>query len=122
MTFGPHTVSHPILSRTIDEQCSREITDSWNQLRGKVLRPVPIFCYPNGQLQDFGSREIEVLRRAGLKGAVVGYGGYTESGSLARSPDAAFKICRFGYPDAFTDLVQIAGGVLRFREIVGGAG
>ena len=122
MTFGPHTVSHPILSRITDDQCSQEITDSWNQLRGQVLRPVPIFCYPNGGLQDFGSREIEVLRRVGLKGAVVGYGGYTETGSLARSPDAAFKISRFSYPDSFTDLVQIAGGVLRFREIMGGAG
>lgn len=121
MTFGPHTVTHPILSNTPDDQCAQEIADSWNRLREMVARPVPIFCYPNGGAKDFGSREIRFLREAGLAGAVTGISGYPVTGSLQPGTDAPYRLARFGYPPALSDLIQIVGGVVRFREILRGA-
>jgi peptidoglycan/xylan/chitin deacetylase (PgdA/CDA1 family) len=57
MSFGPHTVTHPILSRTTDEQARGEIAGSWTRLQEEALKPVPVFCYPNGGWDDFGRRE-----------------------------------------------------------------
>ena len=48
MTFGPHTVTHPILSRVSDEQSRWELTESWRRLGEEASQPVPVFCYPNG--------------------------------------------------------------------------
>ena len=120
MTFGPHSVTHPIMSKTTDDQSAREIALSWNRLCSQVQRPVPIFCYPNGRFQDFGAREIAVLRRSGLMGAVTGVTGYSETGAFPRGSDAPFKVQRFGYPDTMIDLIQIVGGVERFKQIVRG--
>jgi peptidoglycan/xylan/chitin deacetylase (PgdA/CDA1 family) len=118
MTFGPHTVRHPILSKTTDDQCAGEISDSWGRLCSQVRRPVPIFCYPNGRQLDFGKREIDVMRESGLVGAVMGVPGYPETGTLRQGLDAPFKLRRFGYPNNLTDLMQVVSGVERFKQMV----
>lgn len=43
MTFGPHTVTHPILSRTTDAQANDEITESWKRVREELNSPVSVF-------------------------------------------------------------------------------
>jgi len=49
MSFGPHTITHPLLSRTPDAQSRHEIAGSWNRLRAQAANPVPVWCYPNGR-------------------------------------------------------------------------
>jgi len=53
VAFGPHSVTHPILSRTGAAQSETEITGSWDRLQAECPNALPIFCYPNGQPGDF---------------------------------------------------------------------
>lgn len=120
MTFGPHTVTHPILSNTSDEQSELEIRRSWERIQAEVRRPVPIFCYPNGQWGDFGPREVANLQRAGLKGAVLGVGGYARIEAFHGSSENPFKVPRFCWPGQLVDLAQYVSGLERMKEIVRG--
>ena len=70
MQFGPHTVSHPVLSRCSDEQSEREIRQSVARLKQELRQPAPVFCYPVGRREDFGRREMETVKAEGLVGAV----------------------------------------------------
>lgn len=118
MSFGPHTVTHPILSRTPDERSRREIAESWSRLRAEVTHPVPIFCYPNGCWDDFGPREIAVLEELGFRGAVAGENAYADARALKRLAAERFRVPRFGYPEDLPHAIQIVSGVERLKQIV----
>jgi peptidoglycan/xylan/chitin deacetylase (PgdA/CDA1 family) len=120
MTFGPHTITHPILSRTSDAQSRNEIEGSWSRLRLEAARPVPIFCYPNGGYEDFGEREIRIFRELNLTGAVSGVPGYAEATGFATMPDERYKVRRFCYEPELPYLVQFACGVERLKDILRG--
>lgn len=118
MTFGPHTVTHPVLARTTDEQSRFELTESWRRLSAEAARPVPVFCYPNGRLVDFGEREIATLRAIGIRGAVTGQVGYADSARVRSAANEPFRVRRFGYPENPAELLLIANGVERLKQIV----
>jgi peptidoglycan/xylan/chitin deacetylase (PgdA/CDA1 family) len=120
MTFGPHTVTHPILSQVTSEQLVQEISESWKRLTTELQRPVPIFCYPFGRAQDAGLREFDTLRRLGLKGAVLGVPGYSATRIFRKSLQAPYCVRRFGYPDNMQDFIQIVAGIERFKQILRG--
>ena len=116
MTFGPHTVTHPILSRTSDSQSAEEIRASWRRVSDEVRSPVPIFCYPNGGWRDFGSRETKTLGEAGLLGAVVGEPGYADQTVLSLEEAGPYKVRRFGFPETVPRIVQYVSGVERVKQ------
>jgi peptidoglycan/xylan/chitin deacetylase (PgdA/CDA1 family) len=120
MTFGPHTITHPILARTDDAQAREEVAGSWRRLNQEARGGVPVFCYPNGGLEDFGPREIAVLQELGFLGGVTGVAGY--AGDLPPDGDGQgrFLVRRFPYPDDFTHALQYAGGLERGKAIVRG--
>jgi peptidoglycan/xylan/chitin deacetylase (PgdA/CDA1 family) len=118
MTFGPHTVTHPILSQTPDEQSAYELKESWKRLTAEVRQPVPVFCYPNGGRTDFGPREVNCLRTLGIRGAVVGEPGYASVHRLAAKPERAFSVERFVMPDKLPITIQYAAGVERLKELI----
>jgi peptidoglycan/xylan/chitin deacetylase (PgdA/CDA1 family) len=111
MTFGPHTVTHPILSRTGDTQARHEVVESWRRLSEQAAHPVPIFCYPNGRPADFGPREYAVMRHAGMRGAVVGSPGYAALSAFRAGADAPFNVRRFAYPDSLPYMRQFVSGL-----------
>lgn len=118
MTFGPHTVSHPILSRTRPERAMAEITESWRRLRVEARHPVPIFCYPNGLNSDFGEREVAILRNLGFWGALCGEAGFADPASFQQGGDGPFMIKRQPFPEKPSVLVQCVGGIERLKHIV----
>lgn len=120
MTFGPHTVTHPILSRTTDVQAKDEIVQSWRRVRAELQAPVPIFCYPNGSWNDFGTRETSILKEMELAGAVVGEPGFADPILVACEYDGLYKVRRFGFPETLPRLVQYVSGVERLKQKVRG--
>ncbi len=118
MTFGPHTVTHPILSRTSAEQAKEEIGRSWKRVQEEMKEPVPIFCYPNGGWADFGHRETTILRDEGLIGAVVGEPGFADPALYAGEVAGPYKVRRFGFPETVPRLVQYVSGVERLKSFV----
>ena len=120
MTFGPHTVTHPILTSVPPERSAWEITESWRRLTGEVSQPVPIFSYPNGGWADFGDNEVRVLREAAFLGAVAGEWGLADRGSFREVPDGPFKTRRLPLPDRLSDLIQYVCGIERCKLLVRG--
>jgi glycosyltransferase involved in cell wall biosynthesis/peptidoglycan/xylan/chitin deacetylase (PgdA/CDA1 family) len=118
MMFAPQTVTHPVLARIPDEQSRFEITRSWEQLSSESSRPVPVFAYPNGRLEDFGPREITVLRGLGFLGAVSSVAGYVSRKAIHTTSDAAFRLPRFSYPDSLPHLIQDVSGLEYIKRTV----
>jgi len=119
MTFAPHTVTHPILSKVSDADARREIVDSWTRLQREAARPIPIFAYPNGKSGDFGNREIELLRRAGLRGAVTSVAGFATPRQRG-TVNGEFNIPRFPFPDELPELIQQVAGIERLKFLIRG--
>jgi peptidoglycan/xylan/chitin deacetylase (PgdA/CDA1 family) len=117
-TFGPHTVSHPVLSRTTDEQSQCEITQSWARLATEARAPLPIFCYPGGDPWEYGPREFATLRQIGALGAVAGSQTYVDARTFQATPDARFAVPRFGYPSDARAVLHYASGLERVKQII----
>ncbi len=117
MTFGPHTVGHPVLAGVSDERAEFEIGESWKRLSAEVRSPVPIFCYPTGRPADSGEREIAILRRLGLSGAVLSQPGAIDPDEFRMSAAARYRVPRFGYPNSLPRVLQAVSGLelLRMR-------
>jgi peptidoglycan/xylan/chitin deacetylase (PgdA/CDA1 family) len=121
MRFGPHTVHHPILSRTSDEQSRSELREAWTRLSAVAASPTPVFCYPNGQPEDFGHREIDTLREIGLIGAVVGSPGYAEVEEFRARREAPFLVRRFSFPADDRHVARFVTGAERILHGTGRA-
>ena len=113
VTFGPHTVTHPILSRAGAEQSELEIAQSWQRVRAEAGDgAVPIFCYPNGEPADFGAREENAVTHVGMRAAVSTSIGYTSRRDFsADRPSARMRLPRFGYSETASSFMQIASGI-----------
>ena len=120
-TFGPHTVTHPILSMETEEVCRWEIEESYRRLRQETDAYVPVFCYPNGEPRAFGRRELDVAQRAGFRAALTTVPDYATSrcvrpwGALGR-----FALPRFPYPEDRPHVVLTVTGLPRLQWIVRG--
>ncbi|KYF95156.1 polysaccharide deacetylase [Sorangium cellulosum] len=120
ITFGPHTVTHPVLSRTSDAQSKREIVVSWARLCAEARRPVPIFCYPNGHVgTDFGPRECATLRRLGFLGAVTNWPcDHATAAGFQSSPDAQYSVPRVDFGADHRSFIRSVSGVLRTKQLL----
>lgn len=86
ISIGSHTKSHPILSQLESKALSDEIENSKSELENMIKRPVPHFCYPNGNFTDEAVKFVQEHYEAAVT---------TEKGLFA--PDCNhFKIPRIG--------------------------
>ena len=115
ITFGPHTLTHAVLSTLSDEESEREIAGSWQRVRAEVSRPAPIFCYPGGELTDFGTREIATMRRIGLWAATTGKPGNLRSKCFQDSTVQWYRTPRCPYRDTLPEVLQCLSGVERLK-------
>lgn len=71
ISFGAHTVSHPIMSRISIEMAEREIQESKKTIEEKIGRPITSFAYPFGKKAQYSSALFPVLEKLGFKCAVT---------------------------------------------------
>lgn len=119
-SFGPHTVTHPILPKVGNRQAEQEINQSWSRLQDEVGdAALPVLAYPNG---DYGPREIELAKDAGLVAALTTRNGHIDR-KIAR--DRPFELPRFDLRPEPTALRQIVSGLeavkAQWRSPSGGA-
>ena len=69
VTFGAHTVSHPILTRVHIDSAEQEIVLSKRMVEEKLGAPVTVFCYPNGKSSDFNEEIKNVIQKEGFEAA-----------------------------------------------------
>jgi peptidoglycan/xylan/chitin deacetylase (PgdA/CDA1 family) len=79
ITFGAHTVTHPILSRLPLDEAQEEIIMSRERIQQQIGSSVKLFAYPNGTSSDFTERVKGVLMDAGFLCAVTTIWGNNDS-------------------------------------------
>lgn len=71
ISFGAHTVSHPILTRVSLGTAKKEILDSKRHIENELDQEVTTFCYPNGEPGDFNDDIEKILKHNGFRCAVA---------------------------------------------------
>ncbi len=71
ISFGAHTVSHPVLSRVSLETAEKEILTSREVIESKIQKPVTTFAYPFGKTADYTPPLIPVLEKYHFNCAVT---------------------------------------------------
>ena len=90
MEIGGHTVNHPILRVLEEAEARAEIVGGKRRLEEITGAPVTLFAYPNGKPgQDYGLRDVALVRQAGFAAAVS-----TTPGAGNRASDL-FQLPRF---------------------------
>lgn len=80
MTFGGHTVTHPILANATADQQDWEIGECRQRLITEVGQSIDAFSYPNGKQGDFNEFTRAALRHHGYRWAFNFSGGYCHAG------------------------------------------
>src|ERR1022692_2209800 len=75
MGIGSHTLSHPMLSQSAPDAAWREISESKRNLEKALGQEIWALAYPFGDSSSVTSREVEMAKRAGFKGAFLNVGG-----------------------------------------------
>ncbi len=71
ITFGAHTVTHPVLAGLSRERLQEEIGGSKRMVESRLQHPVRHFAYPFGKHADFSGQAKDVVREAGFETAAT---------------------------------------------------
>jgi len=71
VTIGNHTKDHYALNRLNIQELVRQIVEAHKILENRMQRKIEYFCYPFGSCNEFGRREISLLKSLGYKSAVT---------------------------------------------------
>jgi hypothetical protein len=113
VTFGPHTVTHPILTNVSATDATWEVRESWRRLREECNAVVPVFAYPNG---FYSEREVSIIADSELRGALTSRPAYARRDAL-HAPDSSARctVPRFPYSGDRAQFVQVVSGVERVK-------
>lgn len=67
ITFGNHTMTHPILTQLSLDEVKLEIEGAQKTIKNKIGTSAPIFAYPNGENIDFNENIKKILADYGYK-------------------------------------------------------
>lgn len=115
--FGPHTVSHGIVSRMSDVTARWELLEGWKQLQAHVAEPLDIYGWPTGRNGDFGPRDIAIVREAGFRAAVATENDYALF-PADPSADAMFSLRRFGLPGSTAAFLRYRSWLERGKQLI----
>jgi peptidoglycan/xylan/chitin deacetylase (PgdA/CDA1 family) len=71
MSFGSHTVTHPILSKLSVDRMRKEIQESKANIEEKLGTRITTFAYPNGTRHDFNDSTKNLLKECGYACALT---------------------------------------------------
>jgi CelD/BcsL family acetyltransferase involved in cellulose biosynthesis/peptidoglycan/xylan/chitin deacetylase (PgdA/CDA1 family) len=80
ISFGAHTVTHPVLSQIPVSQLKPEIEGSKRTIEKRLQQPVAHFAYPFGQAADLNNEARHAVQAAGFTTAVTTMWGLNELG------------------------------------------
>ena len=111
ISFGAHTVTHPVLSRVSAHQLQKEVLGSKRTIENRLQTEVAHFAYPFGQIADYGLQAKQVVSDAGFKTAVTTIWGVNEPGV------DLFELRRFAPWESDPAEFRLKFDWYRFREL-----
>jgi peptidoglycan/xylan/chitin deacetylase (PgdA/CDA1 family) len=108
VTFGSHSGSHRIMTQIPLSEVKTELIDSRKTMLEQGIKPVPVFCYPNGNFD----RDIQELVRENGYLAAVG----CEVGLERDRPSDLFALKRISlHEDSTASVPLLAFALSGFR-------
>lgn len=102
ITFGAHTVNHPILTNVPLQRAKWEIVQSKKDIEEKLGKEVTAFSYPNG---DFSAEIVKLVQENGLTCAVS-----VSPNKLVSRKDSPYGLGRIGGLENFSEFkVKLCG-------------
>lgn len=115
VSFGCHTVSHPVLSRCSREVQTFEIHDSKRRIERELGEECTAFAYPFGKHMDYTEVTGQIVKDAGFDLALT-----AESGSTRPSSCNPYEVRRWGADLGVDELsFLVSGGPLISGSIKG---
>lgn len=71
ISFGAHTLDHPILTFVGEEEARRQVRESKRRIETELGSKVTMFAYPNGGASDFDRSTQRIVEEEGLSLAVT---------------------------------------------------
>jgi len=99
VTFGSHSCSHRIMTQIPLEEAKKEMVESRQAMLLHGIKPVPVFCYPNGNCDQ----SLKALARDNGYVAAVG----CEIGLEGHRPDDHFALKRISLHEDATASVSL---------------
>ncbi len=113
--FHPHTITHPIITKIPRKQKVEELVEPKRIIEEHLGSKADIFCYPNGQQDDFDNETIEILKTSGYIAAVTGMEGF----DFTIANPNLFALRRYPIPSDYTKFKQYVSGIEVFRTKLG---
>lgn len=93
MEIGSHTHTHTIVSLLGEDEARRDLARSKELVEKNIGRPCDLFCYPNGDYDDFNALTARLLKEAGYLCGLTTVAGFVKPG------DDPYTMLRFGTDD-----------------------
>jgi peptidoglycan/xylan/chitin deacetylase (PgdA/CDA1 family) len=114
VSFGSHTVSHPILSKCSEKVQQQELVESKCRIEKVLKKPCRFFAYPNGRMDDYSQKTVDILKKNHYSVALTAELGYNHKNHLNR-----FDLRRWGCnTDTETLAFAISGAPLFYNKAV----
>ena len=117
ISFGAHTMTHPILSRIPLDKAKQEIVGSKRRIEEEIGKRVTSFAYPNGNADDFNDDIIELVDQNGFDTAFSLVNGPCTYRSVRNRP---FEIRRIfiSNKDTVSRFAFKVSGLNRFGDLI----
>ena len=93
MQIGSHTHTHTIATLLSEEAAASELALSKRLVEQNIAKPCDLFCYPNGDYDDFSPSTTRLLKEAGFRCGLTTVAGFVKPAS------DPFTMLRFGTDD-----------------------
>ncbi len=93
MDIGSHTHTHTIATLLGEETAALELALSKRLIEQNIAKPCDLFCYPNGDYDDFSPETSRLLKASGYRCGLTTVAGFVKPGS------DPFTMLRFGTDD-----------------------
>jgi len=113
VTFGSHTMNHPILTQIPLETAEMEIKKSKEIIEKELGEKISLFTYPNGGSEDFNEDIIDIIRKSGFSCACSLIPGVVKTG------DNLFTLNRIGVDKDFIGKKKFITKALFATEMAG---
>lgn len=71
ISFGAHTVNHPILTRISLDMVEKEVRESKERIETQICQPATTLAYPFGKKSHYSPSFFPILKKLGLTCAVT---------------------------------------------------
>ena len=105
VSFGAHTVSHPVLSRCTEAVQKFEVAQSCRRLKQELGEEDPVFAYPYGKQGHYTEVTRQIVQECGYKAALTAIGG-----SNLLPPKDWYELRRWGADVSADDLSYLVSG------------